>query len=308
MPMYHAHASIVYIQSGDIVSISSVQIVYTGRKRTICCSRLSGFSVTVLFPFRACHACLARPPLGPDLSGYSQNTLSLSCPWKFDGKWPSMSSCLCACAWMCLLCGWVGACVRLGGRFGTSLRLNKSAGVNLAASRWRTTFSRPRVIFSRLNLWLVLSFSRVSRSCSLVAFVVLVSVAFSLLMSRVLSCTLSSVDGRRPGRSCVALASQMMQAWSPPLAHYRLGGTSKAARRDSGAACVIQQPRHRPLPASSTKRTKPKHSGLLNWCVATQVDELTRLSMAISYFHVLASEIAHRWVCGVLVVRMRDES
>lgn len=111
MPMYHAHASIVYIQSGDIVSISSVQIVYTGRKRTICCSRLSGFSVTVLFPFRACHACLARPPLGPDLSGYSQNTLSLSCPWKFDGKWPSMSSCLCACAWMCLLCGWVGACV-----------------------------------------------------------------------------------------------------------------------------------------------------------------------------------------------------
>ena len=111
MPMYHAHASIVYIQSGDIVSISSVQIVYTGRKRTICCSTLSGFSVTVLFPFRACHACLARPPLGPDLSGYSQNTLSLSCPWKFDGKWPSMSSCLCACAWMCLLCGWVRGCV-----------------------------------------------------------------------------------------------------------------------------------------------------------------------------------------------------
>ena len=73
--------------------------------------------------------------------------------------------------------------------------------------------------------------SRVSRSCSLVAFVILVSVASSLLMSKVLSCTLSSVDGRRPGRTCVALASQMMQAWSPKLAHYKLGGTSKAARR-----------------------------------------------------------------------------
>ena len=228
MPMYHAHASIVCIQSGDIVSISSVQIVYTGRKRTICCSRLSGFSLMVLFPIRACHACLARPPLGPDLSGYSQNTLSLSCPWKFDGKWPSMSVCTC----MDVSVAWVGACVRpLGWWFGRSLRLYKSAGVNLADSRWRTTFSRPRVIFSRLNLWLVLSFSRVSRSCSLVAFVVLVSVAFSLLMSRVLSCTLSSVDGRRPGRTCVALASQMMQAWSPKLAHYKLGGTSKAARR-----------------------------------------------------------------------------